>query len=221
MYISLPGAARVRLVVRAKVDFTVEPFIEGEIGPHVRAALDAVRALGFEPEVGPFGSSLSGPVEDAAGAAAAAIVAAIHGGATSVAMTATVLPESSEATQFMEAVRPVLSALGARLVAPVDMSASAVGLVWKGEVLAGVELDSQQVRPGAIRNGLAALVAEVEADLGGKLSGLDRVSKQRAVRMLDDSGAFLIRNAVDEVADAMGVSRVTVYNYLNATRHGT
>ncbi len=221
MYISLPGAARVRLVVRAKVDFTVEPFIEGEIGPHVRAALDAVRALGFEPEVGPFGSSLSGPVEDAAGAAAAAIVAAIHGGATSVAMTATVLPESSEATQFMEAVRPVLSALGARLVAPVDMSASAVGLVWKGEVLAGVELDSQQVRPGAIRNGLAALVAEVESDLGGKLSGLDRVSKQRAVRMLDDSGAFLIRNAVDEVADAMGVSRVTVYNYLNATRHGT
>lgn len=208
-------------MVRAKVDFTVEPFIEGEIGPHVRAALDAVRALGFEPEVGPFGSSLSGPVEDAAGAAAAAIVAAIHGGATSVAMTATVLPESSEATQFMEAVRPVLSALGARLVAPVDMSASAVGLVWKGEVLAGVELDSQQVRPGAIRNGLAALVAEVEADLGGKLSGLDRVSKQRAVRMLDDSGAFLIRNAVDEVADAMGVSRVTVYNYLNATRHGT
>ncbi len=221
MYISLPGAAKLFVVVRAKVDFTVEPFIEGEIGPHVRAALDAVRAFGFEPEVGPFGSSLSGPVEDAVGAAAAAVVAAFHGGATSVAMTATVLPESTEATQFLDAVRPALSALGARLVAPGDMSATAVGLVWKGEVLAGVEVDGPQARPGANRNGLAALVAGVESDLGGKLSGLDRVSKQKAVRMLDDSGAFLIRNAVDDVADAMGVSRVTVYNYLNATRHGT
>jgi predicted transcriptional regulator YheO len=36
--------------------------------------------------------------------------------------------------------------------------------------------------------------------------------------MLYDRGAFALRNAADEVADAMGVSRVTIYNYLNAVR---
>ena len=43
-----------------------------------------------------------------------------------------------------------------------------------------------------------------------------REEKQRAVRLLDERGAFTLRRAVEQVADAMGVSRITVYNYLNA-----
>ena len=38
------------------------------------------------------------------------------------------------------------------------------------------------------------------------------------VRMLNERDAVLIRGAVEEVADLMGVSRITIYNYLNATR---
>jgi predicted transcriptional regulator YheO len=34
--------------------------------------------------------------------------------------------------------------------------------------------------------------------------------------LLDDRGAFQLRRSVEEVADALGVSRFTVYNYLNA-----
>ena len=34
--------------------------------------------------------------------------------------------------------------------------------------------------------------------------------------MLDQRGAFTLRRAVEDVADEMGVSRITVYNYLNA-----
>ena len=45
---------------------------------------------------------------------------------------------------------------------------------------------------------------------------LGREDKQRAVRLLDERGAFTLRRAVEQVADAMGVSRITVYNYLNA-----
>ena len=205
-------------MVYAKVDFTVEPFKEGEIGPHVHAALQAARNCGYEPEVGPFGNSLSGPADAVMNAAAAGAAAALEAGATSVAMTATALPGNDEARQFLDAVRPVISALGARLVAAPSMSESAVPLVWRGELLAGVERDDARSQPGVNRSGLSALVAQVESALGANLAGLDRVSKQRAVRMLDESGAFLIRNAVEEVADAMGVSRVTVYNYLNATR---
>jgi predicted transcriptional regulator YheO len=60
------------------------------------------------------------------------------------------------------------------------------------------------------------LIAQVERELGADLQALSRSDKQVAVRMLDQRGAFTLRRAVEDVADAMGVSRITVYNYLNA-----
>ena len=36
------------------VEFTVEPFVEGQPGPHVRAAVAAVEAHGITVEFGPF-----------------------------------------------------------------------------------------------------------------------------------------------------------------------
>ena len=36
------------------------------------------------------------------------------------------------------------------------------------------------------------------------------------MHLLDERGAFQLRKSVEEVADALGVSRFTVYNYLNA-----
>ena len=39
------------------MEFTVEPFVEGQPGPHVTAAIDVARAHSAEVEVGPFGSS--------------------------------------------------------------------------------------------------------------------------------------------------------------------
>ena len=50
------------------VEFTIEPFVEGEPGPHVRAAVDAARRSGLTVDFGPFGTSVSGedgPVLDA------------------------------------------------------------------------------------------------------------------------------------------------------------
>jgi len=38
----------------------IEPFEEDAPGPHVIAAVEAVRVLGFEPEMGPFGTSIQG-----------------------------------------------------------------------------------------------------------------------------------------------------------------
>jgi predicted transcriptional regulator YheO len=60
------------------------------------------------------------------------------------------------------------------------------------------------------------LIESVERELGAKLAHLSRAEKQRAIRLLDERGAFILRRAVEDVADAMGVSRITVYNYLNS-----
>ncbi len=47
-----------------RAEFTIEPFEEGSPGPHVMAAIEAIRALGFEPEMGPFGTSIDGDPEE-------------------------------------------------------------------------------------------------------------------------------------------------------------
>lgn len=63
---------RLRCGAVHRVEFTIEPFVEGQPGLHVTRAIDAVRALGHEVEVGPFGSAVAVPAE-----ASAAVVAAI------------------------------------------------------------------------------------------------------------------------------------------------
>lgn len=66
-----------------------------------------------------------------------------------------------------------------------------------------------------LNDALARLIADVERELGAKLGELDRPGKQRAVRLLRERGAFGLRKSVSSVADALGVTRFTVYNYLN------
>lgn len=84
----------------------------------------------------------------------------------------------------------------------------------------------QTVTPGAdpalhvgdLRDALDHMIEQVEADAGRRLADMGREEKQTAVRVLDEQGAFQLRKAIEAVADAMGVSRITIYNYLNAIR---
>ena len=110
---------------------------------------------------------------------------------------------------LLAAVQPVVEAVGATLVPADSIEASDVPLVWEGRVVAAVRMPP-------LHGALDRLIDAVEAELGGRLPELGREDKQRAVRLLDERGAFTLRRAVEQVADAMGVSRITVYNYLNA-----
>jgi hypothetical protein len=65
---------------------------------------------------------------------------------------------------------------------------------------------------------LDELIAMAEGQVGRPISEMSRADKQRVVRFLDQRGAFTLRKAVETVADALGVSRFTVYNYLDASR---
>jgi uncharacterized protein YqgV (UPF0045/DUF77 family) len=71
-------------------------------------------------------------------------------------------------------------------------------------------------RPPGIHDVLERLLLEVEVGFGSLLVSLSREEKQRAVQVLSDRGAFSLRGSVEDVADRLGVSRFTVYNYLNA-----
>lgn len=110
---------------------------------------------------------------------------------------------------LIDTVQPLLQALGASIVQASEMNKADVPLVWEGNVVAGVRLPD-------LHGAMERLIESVEKQLGAKLALLSRAEKQRAIRLLDERGAFILRRAVEDVADAMGVSRITVYNYLNS-----
>lgn len=115
----------------------------------------------------------------------------------------------SDVHPLIAAVEPIVAAVGATLVPADEQEPSDVPLVWEGVAVAAVRMPP-------LHGALDRLIDTVESELGGPLPSLSREDKQRAVRLLDERGAFILRRAVEDVADAMGVSRITVYNYLNA-----
>ncbi len=112
---------------------------------------------------------------------------------------------------LLDAVKPLVDAVGASLVASGDVAEGDVPLEWQGELVGGVRFDD-------VGGALDRMIGQVEAELGAPLPELSRAQKQAAVRMLDERGAFSLRKSIEDVADAMGVSRITIYNYLNAIR---
>ena len=78
-----------------EVEFTVEPFVEATLGPHVRAAIDAVEASGCAVDIGPFSSSFVAGTDAASAAVRDLLTAAIAAGATRVALQVRVVPGGS------------------------------------------------------------------------------------------------------------------------------
>ncbi|MEV4920897.1 helix-turn-helix domain-containing protein [Streptomyces tirandamycinicus] len=109
---------------------------------------------------------------------------------------------------LVSAVRPLADAMGAEILRPDQAQPDDVVLSWEGaEVLA--------VRLPQLSDSLDHILAAMERRHGMPLSSLDRKAKQSVVRTLEARGAFSVRHGVETVAGALGVSRFTVYNYLN------
>jgi hypothetical protein len=111
---------------------------------------------------------------------------------------------------LLVAVAPVADAVGGRVVAYDELAAGDIPLQWDGVLVGGLRLQAE------LHGALDRLITGVERELDSPLAALSREDKQRAVRLLDERGAFTLRKAVEDVADAMGVSRFTVYNYLHS-----
>lgn len=75
-----------------RVEFTIEPFVEGDPGEHVTAAIDAVRAAGATVEVGPFGTSCEIVDDQVAALVGAVVDAAVARGATHLSIHVEVVP---------------------------------------------------------------------------------------------------------------------------------
>jgi hypothetical protein len=117
-------------------------------------------------------------------------------------------PEPLKAHPFVAAVKPLVDAIGGEAVPPEQARGDDVVLAWEGEDVVAVRLPH-------LSESLDHILAELERRHGMPLAQLDRRTKQSVVRTLEARGAFSVRHGVETVAGALGVSRFTVYNYLN------
>lgn len=120
--------------------------------------------------------------------------------------------ETSAAEELTTALQPLLNRVGAVVVAD-EPQADDIPITLGGNTIHVRVLDEHD-----LSDGLARLIQTVEQELGGHLSELPRATKQHAVRLLEERGAFEMRRSAETVAEAMGMSRFTIYNYLNRVR---
>ncbi len=106
------------------------------------------------------------------------------------------------------AVKPLVDAMGGEMMVPEQAAADDVVLAWEGRDVVAVRLPQ-------LSDSLDHILAALERRHGMPLAELDRKEKQSVVRALEARGAFSVRHGVETVASALGVSRFTVYNYLN------
>ncbi|PBC60605.1 transcriptional regulator [Streptomyces sp. Tue6028] len=109
---------------------------------------------------------------------------------------------------FVTAVKPLVDAMGGEMLPPGEAGADDVVLSWEGADVVAVRLPQ-------LADSLDHILAALERKRGRPLADLDRKAKQEVVRILEARGAFSVRHGVETVASALGVSRFTVYNYLN------
>ncbi|MET9730808.1 helix-turn-helix domain-containing protein [Streptomyces sp. NPDC006458] len=98
--------------------------------------------------------------------------------------------------------------MGGALIPPDEAGPDDVVLSWEGADVVAVRLPQ-------LADSLDHILAAMERKKGMPLADLDRKAKQEVVRVLEVRGAFAVRHGVETVASALGVSRFTVYNYLN------
>ena len=188
------------------LEFLVEPFTEGNPGPHVLEPLRSLRRQGIEVNQGPFGNSLVGDRSTVAAAILTILEGAFDRGASRILINlAQSDPETVGSGRKDEAGADYHSSVAyghEETAGPMGFGGSMLGAA----------------RPEDIHGAVDRMVGAVEDQMGGALGDLSREKKQAAVRILDEQGVFLIRKSVETVAEAMGVSRITIYNYLNAIR---
>ncbi|APY85636.1 transcriptional regulator [Streptomyces alfalfae] len=109
---------------------------------------------------------------------------------------------------FVAAVKPLVDAMGGTMLPPDEAGVDDVVLAWEGEDVVAVRLPQ-------LADSLDHILLALERKQGKPLADLDRKAKQEVVRILESRGAFSVRHGVETVAGALGVSRFTVYNYLN------
>ena len=84
--------------------------------------------------------------------------------------------------------------------------------------LGGDVPDTEELFGGDIRDVLAGMIAGILADMRKTPATMTRDEKMEVVARLEERGAFLVKRSAEQVAEALDLSRFTIFSYLKEIR---
>ena len=103
----------------------------------------------------------------------------------------------------------------------IDTTKISQQIEWLQSLMPGSE---ENAAPAEVSQEELTHVSEIVTDLIDKIIGnkdmarLRREENLELIRFMDQRGIFLLKSAVDQVGSRMGISRVTIYSYIDEVR---
>ena len=79
--------------------------------------------------------------------------------------------------------------------------------------------DAEEIFADDIRDVVAGMIAKILNEMGKTPAAMSRDEKMEVVKRLEEHGAFLVKRSAEQVADALDLSRYTIFSYLKEIRH--
>jgi predicted transcriptional regulator YheO len=89
-----------------------------------------------------------------------------------------------------------------------------------GSLGAGAAAEAGEIFAGDIRDVVAGMVTKILGEMGKTPAAMTREEKMEVVKRLEERGAFLVKRSAEQVAEALDLSRYTIFAYLKEIRHG-
>ncbi|MBE0528613.1 MAG: helix-turn-helix domain-containing protein [Thermoleophilia bacterium] len=64
------------------------------------------------------------------------------------------------------------------------------------------------------------MVTTIVGEMGKTPAAMTREEKMQVVKRLEERGAFLVKRSAEQIAEALDLSRYTIFAYLKEIRHG-
>lgn len=78
----------------------------------------------------------------------------------------------------------------------------------------------EEIFAGDIRDVVSGMVTKILNEIGKMPASMTREEKMEVVRRLEDRGAFLVKRSAEQIAEALDLSRYTIFSYLKEIRRG-
>jgi predicted transcriptional regulator YheO len=78
--------------------------------------------------------------------------------------------------------------------------------------------EREEVFAGDIREVVDSMITKILGEMGKTPAAMTREEKMEVVKRLEERGAFLVKRSAEQVADALDLSRYTIFSYLKEIR---
>jgi predicted transcriptional regulator YheO len=78
--------------------------------------------------------------------------------------------------------------------------------------------ETEEIFSDDIRDVVAGMVAKILKEVGKTPAAMSRDEKMDVVKRLEERGAFLVKRSAEQIADALDLSRYTIFSYLKEIR---